>query len=141
MNLIRTFRILVAAATACYVVWFLLPYGASDLEQRIAEYSGHGAVLPIHHSFYYGAWFTLWLVAALGLVLLHNWGRHLYLALSLLGIVVTPFSGYLIQPPLDTMFSSANLLLDGVVLAMAYLSPVAASFKESSRNKKKKRGS
>lgn len=135
MNRIRILRILVAAASLCYVVWFFLPYLATDLEQRVAAYSGYGAILPVQHPLYYGTWFALWLVAALGLMLLHNWARHLYLVLSLLGPALAPFSGYVIQPPLDTLFASTSLLLDGAVLALVYLSPLADSFKETGRKK------
>jgi hypothetical protein len=92
-------------------------------------------MLPVQHPLYYGAWFALWLLAALGVMLLRNWARHLYFVLSLLGPALAPFSGYVIQPPLDTLFASANLLLDGAVLALVYLSPLADSFKETGRKK------
>lgn len=131
VHLIGIFRLLVVAATASYLVWFFLPYLATDLERQIAAYSGHGAVLPVRHPVYYGSWLLLWLVAASGLVLLHNWARQLYLVLVLLGPVLAPFSGYVIQPPLDSMFSSASLLFDGAVIAIAYLSPVSGSFKKA----------
>lgn len=141
MTRVRTFQILVAAATACYVVWFFLPYWSgylTELEQRVAGYSGYGAVLPVQHPLYSGAWFALWLIAAVGLVLLQNWARHLFLALAVLGPVLAPFSGFIIQPPLDTLFASANLLLDGAVVALAYLSPIADNFKEASHAKRRR---
>lgn len=136
VNRIRLFQTLVIVATACYVVWFFLPHWPgylTEIEQRVAGYSGHGAVLPVQHPIYYGAWLASWLVAAVGLVMLQNWARHFYLALSLLGLILAPFSGFIIQPPLDTLFSSANLLLDGAVLALAYLSPVADNFKKQGK--------
>lgn len=139
---IRTFQILVAAATACYVVWFLLPYwvGAlTETEQRLAAYSGYSALLPVQHPLYYGVWFALWLIAALGLVFLQNWARHLFLALSLLGIALAPFSGFVVQPPLDGLFANASALLDGAILAIAYLSPFAASFEKGDFRKRKAR--
>jgi hypothetical protein len=131
MSRARIFKALVVIAAACYLVWFLLPYTASDIEQRLAEYSGHGALLPIKHPLYNGVWFVLWIASAIGLIFLQNWARHLYLALSLLGLILAPFSGYVIQPPLDTMFASASTLLDGAILAMAYLSPLAEDFKRA----------
>ncbi len=133
MNRTRLFQTLVIAATVCYVVWFFLPYWPgylTEIEQRVASYSGYGAVLPVQHPIYYSAWLVLWITAAVGLVLLQNWARHFYLVLSLLGPLLAPFSGFIIQPSLDTLFASANLLLDGPVLAMAYLSPLADSFKK-----------
>lgn len=128
MDSTRIFRILVIAATTCYVVWFLLPFWASDIELQVISYSGHGALLPVRNPLYYGSWFVLSIIAAVGMVYFCNWARHLYLGLSILGPVLAPFSGYLIQPPMDTLFSSANLILDGVVLGVAYLSPISKRF-------------
>ena len=146
MNRLRTFQILVVAATVCYVVWFFLPFWSNyltDIEHRVASHTGYGALLPIDHPLYHGTWFALSLIAALGLIFIQNWARHLYLALSILGLVSAPFSGFVIQPPLDTLFSSASLLLDGAILAIAYLSPLAASFSKTARDdrqsKKQKR--
>lgn len=133
MTQIRIFQTLVIAATACYAAWFFLPswpHYLTDLEHRVVGYSGYGAVLPVQHPIYSAGWFALWLIATVGLVLFQNWARHLYLVLALLGPVLAPFSGFIIQPPLDTLFSSANLLLDGAVLALAYLSPLADNFKK-----------
>ena len=140
MSRIRTFQILVIAATACYLVWFLLPYGASEFDQKVQSYSGYGAVLPVHHPLYYGTWLALSLIAAVGLFFTQNWSRHLYLALALLACALAPFSGFSITSALDTMFVNANLILSGAVLAVAYLSPLAGNFNEAARNKKKKRG-
>lgn len=137
MTQIRAFQALVIASTACYVAWFFLPYWSdylTDTEQRMTEVSGYGALLPIQHPIYYSIWFGLWIVAALGLIFVQNWARHLYLALTLLTLSLTPFSGFIVQAPLDTLFSNANLLLDGAVLAVAYLSPLAASFDQATRN-------
>jgi len=134
---IRIFQVLVAAAIVCYVVWFLLPYWPgylTDAERQLMDYSGYGATLPVEHPLYYGGWFTVWIIAALGLMFFQNWARHLYLALSLLGLALAPFSGFVVQLPLDSLFTGANVLLDGAVLAMAYLSPLADSFKKTSRN-------
>lgn len=138
---IRTFQILVVAATACYIVWFFLPYGVdyylTDAEHRLAKLSGYGAVLPAaQHPIYSGVWFVLWLIAAIGLVFLQDWARHLYLMLSLLASVLILFSGFVVEPSLDALFSSVNLLLDGAILALVYLSPLADSFRETARNKR-----
>ncbi len=138
MSRIRIFQVLVVAAGVCYIVWFFLPYVASGLDQRIENYSGYGAMLPIQHPLYCYTWFVLFIVASLGLLFFQSWAKHLYLALALLVCVLAPFSGYIIQPGFDTMFANANLLLSGAVLAVAYLSPLADSFKTA--QKKKKRG-
>lgn len=132
MNNIRFFQMLVVSSTVIYIIWFFLPYWSGHLsedEYRLTEFAGYGAILPVHHVLYYSAWFGFWLISALGLFFFQNWARHLYLALSLLSLVTAPFSGFLVQTPVDTLLANANLLLDGALLAVAYLTPLAASFK------------
>lgn len=138
MNNIRTFQVLVVASTAIYVFWFFLPYWPgylSDGEYRLAEYHGYGALLPVHHVLYYGTWFGLWIISAIGLFFFQNWARHFFLTLTLLGPVLAPFSGFAVQPPIDVLFSTTNVLLDGAILAMAYLSPLSVAFKTVAPNK------
>lgn len=131
MNNVRIFQVLVISSFVIYVAWFFLPYWSfqlSDFEQRLMEYDGYGADLPVTHFLFYGAWFVLWSVATLGLFFFKNWGRHLFLTCTLLGLAMTPFSGFLVQDPLDALLSTINLLLDGAILAMAYLLPLSKSF-------------
>ena len=138
----RLFQLLVVSSTVIYIVWFFLPYWSgylSDDEYRLAEYTGYGAILPVNHFLYYSAWFGLWLISALGLFFFQNWARHLYLALSLGTLVAVPFSGFLVAAPVDALFLNANLLLDGVILALAYFTPLAASFKVAEPNPSFKR--
>lgn len=132
MNNIRFFQFLVASSTVIYIIWFFLPYWPgylSEDEYRLAEYNGHGAILPVHNVLYFAIWFGLWLISALGLLFFQNWARQLYLVLSFFSLAVAPFSGFSVQPSMDVLFSNAYLLLDGAILAMAYLSPLKASFK------------
>ena len=56
MNNIRLFQLLVVSSTVIYIVWFFLPYWSGYLsgdEYRLAEYTGYGAILPVHHVLYY----------------------------------------------------------------------------------------
>ena len=137
MKNIRLFQVFVVLTSAAYVVWFFLPYWSSylpDQEQRLADHNGYGADIPTHFLIY-GTWFCLWLIAALGLFFFQNWARHLFLALSLVGLAMAPFSGFVVQPPIDALFSTINLLLDGAILAMAYLSPLSVCFLTNVPNK------
>jgi hypothetical protein len=129
---IRLFQFVVASSTVIYIVWFFLPYWSgylSDDEYRLAEYTGYGAILPVNHFLYYSTGFCLWLISAIGLFFFQNWARHLFLALSLSALAAVSLSGFLVAAPVDAFLLNANLLLDGVILALAYLTPLAASFK------------
>lgn len=131
MNQTRTFQLFVVIAAVCYIAWFFFYYWAnpsSDIESRFLAVSGHGAVLPIRHPVYYGTWFGIWLITSFGILFFQNWARHMYLVLTVLGQLLIPFSGFVATLPLDYLFGSTVLLLDGVILGMAYFSPLAANF-------------
>jgi hypothetical protein len=124
---------LVVSTTAIYVAWFFMPYWTgylSDFEYKLTQYNGFRAILPVQTPLYYNVWLGLWLIAAFGLVFFQNWARHLFLALTFLGTALAPFNGFSVQPPIDVLFSTTNLLLDGAILAMAYLSPLSACFNQ-----------
>ena len=134
MNNVRVFHVLVILTFTIYVAWFCFPYlpsYLSEYEQDLVAHGGYGADLPIDDVLFYGTFFGLVLIATLGLYFFQNWARHLFLALSLLDLAITPFSGFIVQPPIDGLFFMINLLLDGAILAMAYLSPLSASFKRN----------
>ena len=138
MSRARAFRLLVIASTVCYVIWCAIPYGVVYFlpvtsEYRMAvELGAHRALLPVGHPLYFGAWFVSWLVAAAGLLFFQNWARHTYLALSVLGLVTDPLSGFMMQTPIDRVFNTTNSLLDGAILTLAYFSPTALFFRKTS---------
>lgn len=131
MNNVRFFQVLVIASTATYCTWFFLPYfpgHLSDDENRLLEYSGYQAILPVGHVLYFGTWFVVWIIAAIGLFFIQNWARHLFLALAILSAATAPFGGFIVQSPVDVLLSTTNLLLDGAILAAAYVAPMSLAF-------------
>lgn len=137
MNRIRLFQLLVVISATSYIIWFCLPYFSgylSEDQQSLAGYYGYGAILPVLDIYYYGSWFGFSLVASVGMFFIQNWARHLFLCLIILDIVLAPVSGFMVQAPLDTAFSSLSQLVDGAILLMAYTSPLSESFKNTPNN-------
>jgi len=136
MKQTRLFQTLVVVSTLSYVLWFffpyLTPYFANDLYREIAsrlgQYDGFGAILPVHHPLYYGPWFAFWLSASIGLFFFQNWARYLFLFLHVVGLVLVLVGGFSVRGPLENFFGALTAVLDGAILAMAYLSPLAAGF-------------
>jgi hypothetical protein len=86
-----------------------------------------GSFLP-HHPAVDIAFLVAWLLASVGLLFFQNWGRHLFLTLALLGMIDLALSGLVVYTPFEHAFSRFQSLLDGAVLALAYLSPVRDCF-------------
>ncbi len=139
MRHVRIFQVFVVVSILSYSLWFFFPNLSQhfanelyrDIAFRLGEYNGFGALLPVHHPLYYGVWFGLWLIASIGLFFFQNWARYLFLCLYVLVIVLAPFSGFSVKGPLEGFFSELITVLDGAILAMAFLSPLAAGFAKS----------
>jgi hypothetical protein len=139
MRHIRLFQTLVVISTLSYVLWFFFPHISQwfandlyrDVASRLGQYDGLGALLPIHHPLYYVPWFTFWLIASIGLFFFQNWARYLFLFLYVLSLALAPFSGFSVKGPLESFFGEITAVLDGAILAMAYLSPLSAAFTRS----------
>jgi hypothetical protein len=72
--------------------------------------------------------FSGWLLAALGMLFLQNWGRYLYLMLLALGFAQTAVSGVATLTPSQFVLLGVLSMLDGAVVVLAFLSPIAARF-------------
>src|SRR5882762_2366947 len=131
----KQFKILVVAALVFQIVEaFLLPklpflFSAYTLE--LMKYGGHGARVnpthPIVHIFY-----LLPYPALVALYFLRNWGRYLLLAFITIALFGSFFLGASISGPPETFISIAITLLEGAILALAFLSPLKDFFAKPS---------
>lgn len=123
----RLFRALV-------VLSFLLPVGGTLLDLTLLP------ALPIPRSgllveesslLFAGLGVLNWIVAILstiGLWLFRPWSRPLSLLGVALGVVLYLFSTYFVSSGITTAVTWVGSLIGGGVLALAYYSPIAASF-------------
>lgn len=122
MSRVRIFQSLVAVSLLLYLTWSIVPFNWFGPENaKLLSFDGYGAILNPHGRLLTIGVFSLWVLAKVGIFFFQNWGRYLYFGLvvwSLIGVVVF---GIQIASPLDSMFALAINLLDGAILAMAYL--------------------
>lgn len=55
--------------------------------------------------------------------------RTIYIILTILGLLATPFLGLTVAPPLEMLGHELSLYISGATLALAYFSPVSERFK------------
>jgi hypothetical protein len=130
-NRLLLFRFFVLTSAAIYVLSYLLPDGlfAATLEEKnLLGLDGYGAVFTPRSALFTIGVFALWLFASLGLIRLRNWARHLYLLLTVWAVVSAGLYGIRVSSPVAAVLDVALDLLDGVILAMAYLSSVKDLF-------------
>lgn len=129
---IAQFRALVAAAfitflTACVVPYYLAPTDPGVA--RLTQYDGYRALV---HSNVLVALPLIWtLTACIGLAFFQNWGRYLYLGWVVFSIVITLAYGCRVSSPAEEFIGAIEGVVDGVIIAVAFLSPLSAQFGEA----------
>ena len=105
--------------------WLYVP--TNELAAQLRETDGYAAV--IHGGI--PLWALLVVVRALilfGLLSFHRIARLLFLLLTIGSVLMTLFWGYRVTSPLEAPFYYLETLVDGVILALAYYSPVSRRF-------------
>jgi hypothetical protein len=69
----------------------------------------------------------------IGIFLFKWWARPLSLAITVISMLVSAFSNYVLMPGFEWAFAQAQMLLWGVILSMAYFSPVSQYFARNPR--------
>lgn len=127
-----TFRAIVIAALVCHaVVLFVLPNATFLFSQdslQLMRYGGHGAHIAMNHPILF-AFYLVPFPAFVGLFYFKNWARHtllLFLVVALLGSFAF---GVSVSGPPETFFGYAASLLDGAIMALAFVSPLSQRFR------------
>jgi hypothetical protein len=72
--------------------------------------------------------FILWLGARIGLFFFWRPSRILYLISTVLGLLLTPFFGPVVDAGWGTAFDYAAMIVSGVILALVYFSPLKSLY-------------
>jgi hypothetical protein len=119
-NIIRT---LVIISALSYVIWvfgrLVLWQHFDENVQRLLDADGYGTKLP-EHEFAYVPWVFISLLSYMGLLLFRRWGRDLLVAVYILTLVLSPFSGVMIHVPYERFFFTVFMLSDGMILGLLF---------------------
>jgi hypothetical protein len=80
-----------------------------------------------------------WLVGLIGLFFFKRWARSLSLAQTFLGLVVLFFIGPNLLSSLESFLLETSILLWGVILTLAYFSPVSTRFDQPNTQAERQR--
>lgn len=67
-------------------------------------------------------------VSFIGILKFRKWARSLYVILTIVGLLFTPFFTEQISSGLSSAFSSFSSITSGIILALMYMSPVKEYF-------------
>ncbi len=132
MSHIRVFQFLVIVSTICYFSWIVLPYlpivYSSDVYDLLelngtgSEFSWH-PIVDLIFSF-------CKLAVCIGLFFFLSWARWLMVALVAISLLMIPFWGLSITPPLDSFIGAVNGLVDGAIIGLFFSSPIKDYFRK-----------
>jgi hypothetical protein len=132
--LVELFRGMVVVATiigAFLYWWHLLPLPMSEDMRMFKAQSGAGALAPVLSQIMSLAVQPLWLLSAVGLWCFRWWGRALFLGLYGVGAVLNLVGGATVSLPWENVLITVVMLLDGAILALAFLPPLARRFSDN----------
>lgn len=130
-GLVALFRTLVATTTFAFLLaafspllnWAVVWPEISD----VLRHDGSMAVLRLP-SYVTGLLVLLWVAAAVGVWQFDRHARLAFLLLTAISVVLTGLGGISVQLPFEVMLEYAVALMDGAILAIAYLSPLKEKF-------------
>ena len=95
---------------------------------RILDYDGYASLLNGQSPIFTSVPFLVLAFASVGLVFLRNWGRYLFLVLVVWDVLSSPFFGLAVYSPFDQLLAIGSAVLAGVILAVAFWSPLSQAF-------------
>ena len=137
MNLLRTnqhrlLQAIVVVSWGLQLFSYCLSYVQATSDPAVAklfDYDGYNAIINSNLANFYYLPLGLSLIASVGLFFLQNWARFLFLILWLYGWIATLLFGVRISLPITGFIGMTITTLDGIILALIFLTPMADSFK------------
>lgn len=74
---------------------------------------------------------TAYFTINIALLSFKSWARDGNLVLNLLGFLISPFLGFVVLSPQESLFCDLATFIGGLILALSYFSPLKNQFKES----------
>ena len=140
----NVFRILVGLSIALIIagaVAAIFPGHMSEEWTTLAQWHGNGGVseqltenLPENYwvravLLLLAVGFLAFAIAVLiGMFLFWRFARFGFVCLTALSVVLVPFDGLVVMAPIEASLLQLALILDGVIVAMAYLPPISGQF-------------
>lgn len=125
------FRTIVVVATGAFILEWTLPFydylWFDQEELDLLSWAGHKAIIspPL---LVYWLMFAAWLVLSVGLFFYIRLARSLFVIYMVISFILIPLFGYNILSPLYIFLYATGNLLDGAIIAIAYLTSVNEKF-------------
>lgn len=123
------FSILLTVLSHVYLhfYWVIYDMPISGVRAFLLESQGYDPIYELSSKI---LWFYIfsWYAALAGMFALINWARWFYLVIVGVGFVSTYVSGMQVATPGEAIVMDLISMLSGVIVAIAFFSPVASTF-------------
>jgi hypothetical protein len=130
-GIIRLFQVMVCASTVIFLFiafWAFLPIPMAEKVAGLRNAAAADALAPGIVDFLSWALQPLWILSAVGLCFFKWWARPLFAGIYVLGSIGTLLGGLVLWLSWEAVLVTVAILLDGAVLALAFLPPLSAYF-------------
>ena len=130
-GLVRLFQVMVIASALIGMFiffWPFLPIPTAEDVTGLRQAAGAAAWSPELRYVIAWAMPLLWLLSAFGLCFFKWWARALFAGTYVLSAMLHLMGGLVVWLPWEAVLITITTLLDGAVLALAYLPPLATHF-------------
>ena len=128
------FQWLVGCSYAVYILLFCFPYAWHLLYEeeivQVLRYTGYGYSLPFPYIGY--VFVALYGIASIGLVMFMDWARTGFLTVTIIVLMITPFTGMAITGWYESLLWSLVTMAHGMIIALVYFSSIRNEFKAAS---------
>ncbi|MGH8617562.1 MAG: hypothetical protein ACREUW_07695 [Burkholderiales bacterium] len=130
-GLIRLFHRLVIASALIGIFLSVSPWLPLPLSPELylaLDAIGAGALAP---SLWHITWWIiqpLWLLAAIGLYTFQRWARWLFVGVYTVSTMASAVGGAVVWLPWEIVLFTITTLMDGAIIALAFLTPLRERF-------------
>jgi hypothetical protein len=138
MSRVTFFRTLVVLSVVFHAAWLVLPFVFEAPPGPLSEalrWQGYGGVASLQQPLFYAGVGAAKLIAAVGLFMLLFWGRWLLGIVLAVSLAQLPFNGLGISLPHESVLGALTGLIDGAVLALAFVLPTSQRWLTTSASK------
>lgn len=132
INQILFFRVTVILGTLSYLLWVFLPFfdeaWHSSTTLDVLKYDGYDAAIALPSAILWGV-VIISILIAFGLFMFWRYARVLFFLMLIASTILVLFAGLRAQTELESFLFDLTNILDGIIIAMCYMSPISDKFK------------
>ena len=130
MNILAIYRFSLVSVVLTYSAYWFFPFMYGYFEDAQQEFLSYGGSWSIYYfpTWFYWSLYILWLIGALGMLLMRKLGRLIFLCTVIILMPISILTGFVVQSPPEVFLGYVTTSLEAFVLTLAFFSPIREKF-------------